>query len=364
MTCRPPQRAALSAAFGLAETPGPPDPLQLYLACLTLLSQQAGDAPLLLVVDDAQWIDQATLDVLAFVARRLADDPIALAFGSREAVAADLGPGQPDAGPGPADRRGSPNQLLDLQPAPPAGHDGRCILEQAAGNPLALVELTRAAAADPAAAAGWHGQAPAADRAAAPVVHRLGAGAARADSARAAASRGRRQPRAEPELSERSLGVPAAPGNRPGPPGSSSSPTASVTFPHPLIRSAIYQAAPPPTARRAPRAGGRAGPPARPAGLAAGRGRHRARRGAGAAAAVLAASPRARPGRDRAAAWQRAAELSPDPRDAGRAAAQAAGALGGPARSTGYLPASRALELTDEPAVRGQARRPWAGPSA
>src|ERR1700761_8705586 len=48
------QRAALGAAFGLAETPEPPGPLQLYLACLTLLSQQAGEAPLLLVMDDAQ----------------------------------------------------------------------------------------------------------------------------------------------------------------------------------------------------------------------------------------------------------------------------------------------------------------------
>jgi len=93
----PAQRSALSAAFGLTETvPRSTDPLQLYLACLTLLSQQAGDAPLLLLVDDVQWIDQATLDVLAFVARRLADDPIAIALGSREPVEADLA-GQPDA---------------------------------------------------------------------------------------------------------------------------------------------------------------------------------------------------------------------------------------------------------------------------
>ena len=45
MTCRAPQRAAVSAAFGLAEATGPADPLQLYLACLTLLSQQSGRPP-------------------------------------------------------------------------------------------------------------------------------------------------------------------------------------------------------------------------------------------------------------------------------------------------------------------------------
>jgi len=153
------QRSALSAAFGLGETTsGPADPLQLYLACLTLLSQQSGRAALLLVVDDAQWIDQATLDVLAFIARRLADDPIAMAFGSREAVAVDLGADSRVMDLDPLTAQDA-NQLLDLQPTPPAGGTRAVILEQAEGNPLALVELTRAAAADPAATAGWRGQA-------------------------------------------------------------------------------------------------------------------------------------------------------------------------------------------------------------
>ena len=154
----PAQRSALGAAFGLAETiPGSPDPLQLYLASLTLLSQQAGRAPLLLLVDDAQWVDQATLDVLAFVARRLADDPIAIALGSRETVEADLGPDSTTLDLAPLTGPDS-NQLLDLQPVPPAGSLRAAILQQAAGNPLALVELARAAAADPSAAAAWHGQ--------------------------------------------------------------------------------------------------------------------------------------------------------------------------------------------------------------
>jgi hypothetical protein len=152
------QRSALSAAFGLTETvPRSPDPLQLYLACLTLLSQQADHAPLLLLVDDAQWIDQASLDVLGFVARRLADDPIAIAFGSREPVEADLGPDSRTLELAPLTAQDA-NRLLDLQPVPPAGGMRAVVLEQAAGNPLALVELARAAAADPAAAAGWSGQ--------------------------------------------------------------------------------------------------------------------------------------------------------------------------------------------------------------
>src|ERR1700761_3972101 len=50
-----PQRAAVSAAFGLAEAARPTDPLLLYLGCLTLLSQHSERVPLLLVVDDAQW---------------------------------------------------------------------------------------------------------------------------------------------------------------------------------------------------------------------------------------------------------------------------------------------------------------------
>src|ERR1700735_631358 len=88
----PAQSATFNSALGLAGGSGSADLLQLYIACLTLLSQQSDHAPLLLVVDDAQWIDQATVDILGFIARRLADDPIVIVFGSREAVAADLGP--------------------------------------------------------------------------------------------------------------------------------------------------------------------------------------------------------------------------------------------------------------------------------
>ena len=120
----PAQRVTFNAALGLARDSGPADLLQLYIACLTLLSQQSDHAPLLLVVDDAQWIDQATLDILGFIARRLADDPISIVFGSREAVAADLGPDSRTIYLSPLPTLEA-NQLLDLLPQPPAGRCAR-----------------------------------------------------------------------------------------------------------------------------------------------------------------------------------------------------------------------------------------------
>ena len=72
-----PQRDALRAAFGLVTAPTP-DLFVIGLAVLGLLTGAAADEPLLVVVDDAQWLDHASAEVLAFVARRLGADPIAL----------------------------------------------------------------------------------------------------------------------------------------------------------------------------------------------------------------------------------------------------------------------------------------------
>ena len=65
------QAEALRGAFGLSEDPGPPDALLTGIAVLTLLSGLSDDGPLLVVADDAQWLDRASLDALAFAARRL-----------------------------------------------------------------------------------------------------------------------------------------------------------------------------------------------------------------------------------------------------------------------------------------------------
>ena len=78
-----PQRDALATAFGL-DSGAQPDRFLVGLAALSLLSSEAEEHPLICVVDDVQWLDRSSAQVLAFVARRLAAESVVLLFAERE----------------------------------------------------------------------------------------------------------------------------------------------------------------------------------------------------------------------------------------------------------------------------------------
>ena len=78
-----PQRDALEITFGLSEGPAP-DRFFVGLAVLGLLSEAAEERPLLCVIDDAQWLDRASGQALAFTARRLEADSVVMLFAARQ----------------------------------------------------------------------------------------------------------------------------------------------------------------------------------------------------------------------------------------------------------------------------------------
>ena len=137
-----PQRDALQTAFGMRDGK-PPDRFLIGLAVLSLLSEVAETEPLVCLVDDAQWLDQASVNTLAFVARRLFAESVALVFATRT-TAEDQALGRlPEMivrGLGDADSRALLRVAL-RGPLDTAVLDG--IVAEARGNPLALVELPR-----------------------------------------------------------------------------------------------------------------------------------------------------------------------------------------------------------------------------
>jgi len=140
-----PQRQALETAFRIAEGDAP-DLFLIGLATLGLVAERSAESPLLFVVDDAQWLDRPSSEVLAFVARRVESDPAVLLFGIREGLPSSFDDaGLPELSLSGLDEDAS-NALLDLGAAPLPVDLRRRILEQAAGNPLALIELPAAAA--------------------------------------------------------------------------------------------------------------------------------------------------------------------------------------------------------------------------
>ncbi|MER5927396.1 AAA family ATPase [Streptomyces mirabilis] len=234
------QAEALRGAFGLSDDPAPPDALLTGIAVLTLLSELSDEQPLLVAADDTQWLDRASLDALAFAARRLESEQLVLLAGARGNVPPAgferdlpqllLRPlTRPDAG-----------LLLDAQPRPPHGRLREQVLTQAVGNPLALIELSRVIATDPDAGRRWTAEP-------LPLTGQLTAlmaaqyvtlpPAARSALLLAAAADSPDLTTAIPGLSADALAPAEAAGlirlDTPGP-----------RFAHPLTRSAVYHAAP------------------------------------------------------------------------------------------------------------------------
>lgn len=135
-----PQRDALEAAFGLRSSPAP-DPFLVGLAVLGLLTEVAGEGALLCILDDAQWLDDASAHAVSFVARRLGAEGIVLLLAMREPEAAFAGLDRMTVeGLGDDDAR----KLFDR--ALPGAVDSRVrdqLIAESRGNPLALQELPR-----------------------------------------------------------------------------------------------------------------------------------------------------------------------------------------------------------------------------
>jgi DNA-binding CsgD family transcriptional regulator len=135
-----PQGDALRTAFGISTGPAP-DRFLVGLAVLSLLSEVAGEQPLICLVDDQQWLDRASAQVLGFAARRVAAEPVGLVFAARI-------PGEELAGlPGlviEGLREDDASTLLDSVLTGPLDERVRDrIVAEAHGNPLALLELVR-----------------------------------------------------------------------------------------------------------------------------------------------------------------------------------------------------------------------------
>ena len=237
------QAQALLGALGLSADPGPADPLLTGVAVLTLLSDLAERSPVLVVADDAHWLDRSSLDALAFAGSRLDAERVVLLVGAR---------GQ---APPPGFDRGFPHLhleplsaadaglLLDRQPRPPRGQARLQVLAQAAGNPMALIELATVIADDPAASRRWAAEPlPLTDRLSAVLTSRFAALPEQTQAAlllaavaddpdlRVATSHGA-GPDARALAPAEQLGLVKV--DRTG-----------LQFSHPLVRSAIYHSAP------------------------------------------------------------------------------------------------------------------------
>ena len=141
-----PQRDAVQAALGMTDRVVP-DAYLVGLAVLNLLADVAAHAPVMVIAEDAHWLDRSSADVLGFVARRVQSEPILLLAAVREGVASPL----QEAGLASLSverlSEDAAASLLDAVAPGLAPAVRRRLLDEAAGNPLALTELPGAAQA-------------------------------------------------------------------------------------------------------------------------------------------------------------------------------------------------------------------------
>src|SRR4051794_4903091 len=135
-----PQHDALATAFGLSEG-AVPDRFFVGLAALGLLSAAAEERPLVCVVDDAQWLDRASAQTLAFVGRRLRAEPVVMLFSAREP--SEEFAGLPKLVVGGLGDRAARDLLASVIPGRLDERVADQIVAETPGNPLAVLELPR-----------------------------------------------------------------------------------------------------------------------------------------------------------------------------------------------------------------------------
>jgi len=235
-----PQREALAVAFGLSAG-DPPNAYLVGLAVLGLLTEAAEQLPVLWLVDDAQWLDRASAQALAFVARRLMAERIAIVFATRE-VGAPLAR-LPELHVGPLGYRDARTLLEAVLPGPVDDQVLQRLIAEAHGNPLALLEMPRGFTPRQLAGGfGLPGALPVSEQMVNSFTRRLMALPADAQRLLLVAAADPTGDLALVWRAARLLGIPEAAAEAVEAEGLLAL-EARVTFRHPLIRSAVYQSA-------------------------------------------------------------------------------------------------------------------------
>ena len=143
-----PQARALGVALGEEDEPGV-EPFLVGVATLSILTAAAEERLVVCAVDDAHWLDPASADALLFCARRIGADRVAMVFGAREGSEESFDPqGLPELVLAGLDRESALMLLEDLPGGAPAGEVAERLVVETGGNPLALLELPGELSAD------------------------------------------------------------------------------------------------------------------------------------------------------------------------------------------------------------------------